>query len=79
MRKILIILIFNVITILNINSYGELDSSVIEKATLINLEKKDKDVLTKSINWGFGSALFKLIHFAEIMFLSEVTRKRITS
>lgn len=79
MRKILIILISTVITILNVNAYGDLDSSVVDKAKLIKLEKKEKDVITKTINWGFGSTLFKLIHFAEIMFISEVTRKRITN
>ncbi|WP_157691864.1 hypothetical protein [Polaribacter sp. KT25b] len=74
----LIILVSVVITILNINSYGDLDASIIEKAKINKLEKKEKDVLKKSINWGFGSTLFKLIHFAEIMFISEVSRKKIS-
>ncbi|SDS04817.1 hypothetical protein SAMN05216503_1813 [Polaribacter sp. KT25b] len=78
MRKMLIILVSVVITILNINSYGDLDASIIEKAKINKLEKKEKDVLKKSINWGFGSTLFKLIHFAEIMFISEVSRKKIS-
>lgn len=44
MRKIVIIFILNILTILNINTFGELDSSVIEKVKLKELEKKEKEL-----------------------------------
>lgn len=77
MRKMLIILISTAITVLNINAYGELDSETLKDAKL--MAKTDKEiVLEKSINWSFGSTLFKLIHFAEIMFISEIGRRRLS-
>ncbi len=77
MRKILIILISTAITALNINSYGELDNSELESAKL--LAKTNKEiVLTESINLSFGFTIFKLIHFAEIMFISEISRRKLT-
>tara|TARA_R110001592_G_scaffold93358_8_gene271131 strand:- start:52 stop:219 length:168 start_codon:yes stop_codon:yes gene_type:complete len=44
MRKISIILFLNVLTFLNINSYGALDASVLEKIKLTNIEENQKDV-----------------------------------
>jgi|TARA_B110000116_G_scaffold174725_1_gene151173 hypothetical protein len=81
MRKIFIILIMTAITALNINSYGALDPSVIESSKLRMLEsdKQEEDLFEKSINWGLGSTIFKLIHFAELMFISEVSRKNVTN
>lgn len=78
MRKMLIILISTVVTILNINCYGELDPQKLEKAIEV-AKTQDEVTLEKSINWGLGSALFKLIHFAELMFLSEIGRKKLTN
>jgi hypothetical protein len=76
MRKMLIILVSTVVTALNINAYGDLDYTKLEKAKLIGQTQKEI-VIKKSINWGFGSTLFKLIHFAEIMFISEIGRRRL--
>lgn len=77
MRKTLIILISLVVTALNINSYGELDNEKLKFAKL--QARTDKEiVIKKSINWGFGSTIFKLIHFAELMFISEIGRRRIS-
>lgn len=76
MRKMLIILISTVVTALNINAYGELDNAKLENAKLMAKTQKEI-VLKKSINWGFGSTLFKLIHFAEILFISEIGRRRL--
>lgn len=78
MRKMLIILISTVVTILNINCYGELDSQKLERA-IEKAKKQDEITLDKSINWSLGSTLFKLIHFTEILFLSEIGRKRFIS
>lgn len=77
MRKILIILVAITITTLNINCYGDLDKSVVDNAKLIMLDKQEENILSKSINWGFGSTLFKLIHFAELMFISEISRRKL--
>mgnify|MGYP000430435694 CR=1 FL=1 len=76
MRKMLIILVSTVVTALNINSYGELDSKLLENAKLMANTQKEI-VLKKSINWSLGSTIFKLIHFAEIMFISEISRRRL--
>lgn len=76
MKKLLIILISTVITAMNINSYGELDYSKLESAK--KLAKTNKEiVIQESINWGFGITIFKLVHFAEIMFLAEVGRRKV--
>ncbi len=77
MRKMLIILISTAITALNINSYGELDTELLENARLMAQTEIEID-FEKSINWSFGSTLFKLIHFAEIMFISEIGRRKIS-
>ncbi|PQJ81656.1 hypothetical protein [Polaribacter glomeratus] len=79
MRKILIILVALIITALNINAYGDLDPAIIENSKLIVLEENEENIFTKTINWGFGSTLFKLIHFAELMFISEISRKKFTN
>ncbi|PQJ77849.1 hypothetical protein [Polaribacter porphyrae] len=76
MRKLLIILISTAITALNINSYGELDTRKLEQAKLMANSPKEI-TLSESLNLGIGSALFKIIHVAEIMFLSEFGRRRI--
>ena len=76
MKKMLIILISTAITSLNINSYGELDPELLENAKLMAQTEIEID-LEKSINWSFGSTLFKLIHFAELMFISEIGRRKI--
>jgi hypothetical protein len=76
MKKIVIILVALIITALNINAYGDLDPAIIENSKFIVL---DKNIFTKTINWDFGSTLFKLIHFAELMFISEVSRKNFTN
>ncbi len=76
MKKIALILFSVFITALNINSYGELDSAGLEEAKL--LAKTDKEiVLTKTTNWVLGASMFKLIYFAELMFVSEISRKSI--
>lgn len=77
MRKTLIILISLVVTALNINSYGELNKEKLKFAKL-RAKTETEIVLKKSINWGFGSTIFKLIHFAELMFISEIGRRKIT-
>lgn len=77
MRKMLIILISTAVTALNINSYGDLNESELKNAKLMAKSNKEI-VLKKSINWSFGSTLFKLIHFAEIMFISEIGRRRLS-
>lgn len=76
MKKIVIILVALIVTALNINAYGDLDPTIIENSKLIVL---DENIFTKTINWCFGSTLFKLIHFAELMFISEVSRKNFTN
>ena len=76
MRKMLIILISTVVTAMNINSYGELNESELVKAKV--LAKSHITIeLSEPINWSLGFNLFKIIHFAEIMFLSEVGRRRL--
>lgn len=77
MRKTLIILISLVVTALNINSFGELNKEKLKFAKL-RAKTETEIVLKKSINWGFGSTIFKLIHFAELMFISEIGRRKIT-
>ena len=69
------------ITVLNINSYGDLDPSIIEssKLRMLEPEKQEEGLFKKSINWGLGSTIFKLVHFAELMFISEVSRKKLTN
>jgi hypothetical protein len=78
MRKFIVIFTSLILTALNVDSYGELDSSVIENSKSITFEQNEENILTKSINWGFGSTVFKLIHFAELMFISEISRKKIS-
>ena len=78
MRKTLIILISVIVTAMNINSYGDLDYTQLEKAKL-KAQSQNEIVLKKSINWGFGSTIFQLIHFAELMFISEIGRRRLTN
>jgi hypothetical protein len=79
MRKIVIILVPLIITDLNTNAYGDIDPVIIESSKLIVLEENEENIFTKTINWGFGSTLSKLIHFAELMFISEVSRKKFTN
>jgi len=52
---------------LNINSFGALDSQVIENSKLSASEPEIQQecLFEKSINWGLDSAIFKLIHFME--------------
>lgn len=50
MRKILIILFLNLLTFLNINSYGELDASVLEKIKVERIEEDQKDICFKNNN-----------------------------
>ena len=78
MRKMLIILVTIVITAMNINSYGEIDSTSLLDAKLMAQDQKEIK-LKKSINWTLGSTIFKLINFAEIMLISELGRRRITN
>lgn len=76
MRKTLVILVSTILTVLNINSYGELDPSVIEHSKSISLEQNGENNFFKNaFNWGFSSNAFKLIYFAEMLLISEVTRK----
>ena len=74
----LIILISTVVTALNINSYGELNNNQLHEIDALANSKKEITI-EESINLGLGSTLFKLIHFAELMFLSEIGRKRLTN
>ena len=76
MRKMLIILISTVVTALNINSYGELNNNQLQEIGKL-ANSKNEITIEKSINLGLGSTLFKLIHFAELMFLSEIGRRRL--
>ena len=78
MRKVLIILISTAITALNINCYGALDDSLLEGARLIAQTSMEIE-LTESINLGIGSLLFKIFHTAEILFLSEVGRRKLNN
>jgi hypothetical protein len=79
MRKYLIIIIAVVFTALNINTYGsELTEAQLEKAKII-AQSNTEITLEKSINWTLGLNLFKFIHFAELMFLSEVSRRQFLS
>tara|TARA_B110000116_G_C16259081_1_gene325732 strand:+ start:260 stop:502 length:243 start_codon:yes stop_codon:yes gene_type:complete len=68
-------------TALNLNSYGVLDSSLIEscKLRMLELDKQEEDLFEKLINWGLGSIIFELIHFSELMFISKVNRKNVTN
>lgn len=50
MRKILIILFLNLLTFLNLNSYGELDASVLEKIKVERIEEDQKDICFKNNN-----------------------------
>ncbi len=79
MRKMLIILISIVITALNISSYGDLSVSELQEAKMMASSQQKEITLEKSINWGFGITFFKLIHFAELMFISEIGRKKFMS
>mgnify|MGYP007014123985 CR=1 FL=1 len=72
----LIILISTVVTALNINSYGELNNNQLQEIGKL-ANSKNEITIEKSINLGLGSTLFKLIHFAELMFLSEIGRRRL--
>jgi hypothetical protein len=78
MRKMLIILVSTAITAMNINSYGELDNSKLLNAKLMAHSQKEIK-LKDSVNWGLGFNLFKIIHFAEIMFISEIGRRRLVN
>lgn len=44
MRNLLVILFSTVLTIMNVNCYGDLDPSVIEKAKVKQLEKNECNV-----------------------------------
>ena len=77
MRNILIIIISLVITTLNINSFGELDSDKLKFAKLM-AGTENEIVLEKSINWSFGTTFFNLFYFAEMMFISEIGRRKIS-
>ena len=75
MSKTIIVLISTIITVLNINALGKLDDKVLEKTKQFS-QNKTEIVLKKSINWSFGSTIFKLIHFAELIFISEIGRRK---
>jgi hypothetical protein len=75
MRKTLIILTSTLVAALNINALGQLDYKILDNAKQSSQEKNEI-VLKESINWSFGSTLFKLVHFAELMFVSEIGRRR---
>ena len=76
MRTFFIILIATSVTILNINSFGELDSDKLHKAKEIGVSSKEIK-LEKTFNWvAIGVNFFKFFHFAELMFISEVGRKK---
>lgn len=76
MRKMLVILTSTVITVLNINSFGELDTSVIESSKSVRLGQENDRFFIDSIDWDLGSTIFKLFYFAELMFVSEISRKK---
>lgn len=76
MRKMLVILVATVVTALNVNSYGKLDDSKLVEAKLM-AQTQTEITIEESINWSLGFTLFKLVHFAELMFLSEFGRRRL--
>lgn len=75
MRTIFIILIATAVTILNLRSYGELDDAKLEKAKIIANSSKEIN-LSKTFDWSLGFNFFKIIHFAEFMFISEISRQK---
>ncbi|MHB0754947.1 hypothetical protein [Polaribacter sp. M15] len=75
MKNFLIILMCTIIATLNINTLGELDYESFEKSKHTKQEYQ-KISLLESVNWSFGSTVFKLIHFAEILFISEIGRRK---
>ena len=80
MRKVLIILVSSVITFLNVNSYsGNLDQYKVKesKFSIETKQVKQSFDLVSGLNMGIGSTLIKLFYFAEILVLSEFSRKKL--
>ena len=77
MRKSFIILVSLVITTMNINCYGEIDTDKIERGKLKAKTNKEL-IIEKSINLGIGSTILKLLNFAQIIFVSEISRRKVT-
>lgn len=75
MKNFLIVWTSIIIATLNINALGELDYKLLEKSKQKS-HYEQKITLNESINWSFGSTVFKLIHFAEILFISEIGRRK---
>ncbi|WP_397447011.1 hypothetical protein [Polaribacter sp. R77954] len=75
MKNFLIVWTSIIIATLNINALGELDYKLLEKSKQKS-HYEQKIILNESINWSFGSTVFKLIHFAEILFISEIGRRK---
>ena len=74
MRKSLIILVSLIVTALNINSYGDLSESQIEKAKS-SIKAENEVTLDESVNMGISITILKVIHIAELMCFSEIGRK----
>ncbi|WP_334057961.1 hypothetical protein [Polaribacter sp. P097] len=74
MRKSLIILVSLIVTALNINSYGDLSESQIEKAKS-SIKAENEVTLDESVNMGLSLTFLKIIHIAELMCVSEMDRK----